>query len=96
MRPYGPWSCSDVLPAPPAPHTPLAAPPLMEDDEEVSRRPAAPDPAHARIGPFTAGAVLQALVYSGGAEGQGDEEAEADGPAALQVGCPGCHVHGYT
>ncbi|GIL94061.1 hypothetical protein Vretimale_394 [Volvox reticuliferus] len=56
-----------------------------DDEDPFASAPSAPDPADARIGPFTAGTVLQALVYGGGGDcgsaggtAAADEEDEGD------------------
>ncbi len=69
---------------------PAAAPrlPDLDDDDDPSAAPPGPDPAAARIGPFTAGTVLQSLVYGTG----GDEQDAADADAAVAVAAAGSAV----
>ncbi len=68
----------------------IAAPrlPDLDEDDDPSAAPPGPDPAAARIGPFTAGTVLQSLVYGTG----GDEQDAADADSAAAVAAAGSAV----
>lgn len=65
----------------------VAAPrlPDLDEDDDPSAAPPGPDPAAARIGPFTAGTVLQSLVHGTG----GDEQDAADADAAVAAAAAG-------
>ncbi|GIL45377.1 hypothetical protein Vafri_2627 [Volvox africanus] len=60
------FGSEDEQPGQPPPHHQR-----QDDEDPFASAASAPDPADARIGPFTAGTVLQALVYGGGGGGGG-------------------------
>ncbi|GLI64228.1 hypothetical protein VaNZ11_007426 [Volvox africanus] len=71
--------------APPHHHRP-------DDDDPFASAASAPDPSDSRIGPFTAGTVLHALVYGGGggvsAGGTGGADEEDEGDISAPGGSP--------
>ncbi|EFJ40292.1 hypothetical protein VOLCADRAFT_99935 [Volvox carteri f. nagariensis] len=80
------FGSSDEQPGPPPPPRPNHDVDDPFAAAAAAAAAAAPDPADARIGPFTAGTVLQALMYSAGAGGAGRDDEDEDGGAASGSG----------